>query len=327
MPGYSSYCRGRVFLSSAKLFANFISIHGVSYIDAVDTVIALNPEFETLKSVVFNQSGEGGEWIFRQGTRLYMAKLKNCTSGLKFKFDGAVWETGGGEYPTFKLYRSAYMTIETFGEGGLTLPVAENCTVEVEKAITGNGPLIKTGSGVLVFGAAGDYDETQTQKTDVADPVTLAFGGALDVRGGSVSVAKGACRESGSYIAAEGASVEFNGNTLTKGSFAGAGTFSGATLSDATIVCPLDDDGRITCAPEFKEVTFTGKTVVDFGRVENSTPLHNTTVELFKVPQGVDVSKWRVRNAGDRKRGILTVSEDGIVTAEILSAGMMLIIR
>jgi hypothetical protein len=327
MPGYSSYCRGRVFLSSAKLFANFISIHGVSYIDAVDTVIALNPEFETLKSVVFNQSGEGGEWIFRQGTRLYMAKLKNCTSGLKFKFDGATWETGGGEYPTFKLYRSAYMTIETFGEGGLTLPVAENCTVEVEKAITGNGPLIKTGSGVLVFGAAGDYDETQTQKTDVADSVTLAFGGALDVRRGSVSVAKGACRESGSYIAAEGASVEFNGNTLTKGSFAGAGTFSGATLSDATIVCPLDDDGRITCAPEFKDVTFTGKTVVDFGRVENSMPLHNITVELFKVPQGVDVSKWRVRNAGDRKRGILTVSENGIVTAEILSAGMMLIIR
>ena len=327
MAGYSGYCYGRILLDGANLYAKGIDTYGVSYLDATNTVFAKNSGLECITAANFNQTGDGGTWTFRAGSVLYLAKFKNKTSGLTFRFDGASWETGGGDYPTFKLYRSDKMTIETFGAGGLELPVAEGKTVTVEKALTGAGPVVKTGGGALVFGTAGDYDEAQTAKTPLEDPVTLAFDGELDVRGGTVSVAATACRTGGVYRAAAGTSVDFGGNSLDGATFAGGGTFSSLATAGTKISVVLGDDGTVAAAPTFASATFSGRTTVDFGRGDEPPQMNPAPQVVAHVPAGTSLSGWRARNVGRGLRATFAIDAGGTVTAEIASAGMLLIVK
>lgn len=326
---YASSSRLQMRLSDAVLYLRGVEAYGVSFLDATNSVIARNDTKACINNMHFNQSGEGGTWTFRDGTVLYLSQFSSKASSLTFAFNGATWETGGGVKPTFHLYNAAKITLKTTG-AGLTLPVAEEKTVSVARRISGDGPLVKTGDGTLVFETQGTYDTALTTKTELDDPVTLAFEGLLDVRGGAVEIAETACRAGGAYRAAEGASVDFGGNALAGATFSGGGTFSDAALTGATIACAVADDGTVAEAPTFADVTFAAgeRVIVDFGRTKDDPPPAEAKGQVVaRVPAGTDISTWRAKNLGRNFGAKLAIDDSGVVTADIGPRGLTIIVR
>ena len=242
-------------------------------------------------------------------------------------FDGGTWYTGDGEKPTFHIWRSTNLVFKTTG-AGLTIPVGEGKTVDVARAFMGDGPLIKTGAGTLHFETQGTWDQTITEKTALADPVSLAFEGTLDVREGAVTVDATACRTGGAYKTAEGASVDFSDNALGSATLAGAGSFANASVSGGAIGVELTDAGTVEGCPSFTGVTFSNGVRVDFGRTE---PLEGEYKDLVVAtfPNGApDVSGWRSRNTGKGTRATFRVADNGKdVLADVAPTGLILLFR
>ena len=249
------------------------------------------------------------------------------SQALKIEFDGGTWYTGDGARPTFHIWNALAIVFRTTG-AGLTLPVGADKTVDVARAISGDGPLVKTGAGTLHFETQGTWDKAVETKTPLEDPVSLAFEGTLDVREGAVTVDSGACRAGGAYKTSEGASVDFGGNALGAATLAGAGSFANGTVSGGAIGVELTDAGTVEGHPSFTGVTFSGNVRVDFGRAE---PLEGECQDLVVAtfPNGApDVSGWRSRNTGKGTRAKFRVADNGKdVLADVAPVGMLLLVR
>ncbi|MBR4938186.1 MAG: hypothetical protein IKZ22_04880 [Kiritimatiellae bacterium] len=304
---------------------------------AADNVLCYGPSrfyltnsvFEVKASGTAEMHGNGGRWLFGPGSKISLSNLKTTSaspcSGFTLAFDGGEWITGASDR-LFRLYKSEVFRFETLG-AGLTLPVDEGASLPVARAITGPGPLVKTGKGAIVFETQGTYDETLGEKTALDDPVSLAFDGELDVREGSVVIAEGACRDGGRYMAAEGALVDFGGNQLGGAEFTGSGTFRAFTATDVKILI----DAENPAAPRLENAGFVGRTVIDFGCTEDS-PLdwRNTPVLPVAKFTGAlpDISGWRVKGVGNRSvGGKFTVSGDGVVSVKLVWRGLTLFVR
>ncbi|MBQ6330530.1 MAG: hypothetical protein IJI35_16040, partial [Kiritimatiellae bacterium] len=300
---------------------------GPSYFFVTNSVVRKNAAGDCTTAVF--QSGKCGEWLFGEGSTLALSTVKTTTSyplctEFTLVFDGGTWETGGSA-DLFHLYQAEIFTFRTRGAGGLTLPVADGKTLAVGRAISGDGGIVKTGLGTLAFETQGTWDEALTEKTALADPVSLAFDGLLDVREGSVTVASGACRAGGAYKAAEGASVDFGGNSLVGASFAGAGEFANAAASGVTISVPVEDGAA--AAPTFDGVTFDGPVFVDFARPGDAAEeLEGVVVARFVGSAPADLSKWRGKNVGKGFKAVFTASGNEVV-ANVDRFGMTLIVR
>lgn len=305
---------------------------------AADGVLCYGPSSFYLTNSVFEikasgcvemHAGDCGRWLFGPGSRFSLSELKTTSSspcsGFELAFDGGELVAGGSDR-IFRLYNANVFRFETEG-AGLTLPVDEGVSLPVARAISGAGPVVKTGKGELVFETQGTWDEARTEKTALADPVSLAFAGELDVREGSVAVAEGACRTGGRYRAAEEASVDFGGNAIGEAEFAGAGTFSAFAAENAKIAV----DPQNPAAPQFEDAAFGGRTFVDFARTaENPLDWRNTpALQVAKFAGSVpDISAWRVKGTGNRNvGGKFTVSEDGVVSVSLVWKGLVLIAR
>ncbi len=304
---------------------------------AADNVLCYGPSrfyltnsvFEVKASGAAEMHGSCGRWLFGPGAKFLLSELKTTSegpcSGFTLAFDGGEWITGASDR-LFRLYKSEVFRFETLGVG-LTLPVDEGASLPIARAISGTGPVVKTGKGTLAFETQGSWDMALSEKTALDDPVSLAFTGELDVREGSVVIAKGACRTGGRYKAADGADVDFGGNAIGGAEFAGAGTFRTFTATAAKISI----DAENPAAPRFENAVFGGRTVVDFGCTEDSPLDWRNTPELAvakfagSVP---DVSAWRVKGTGSRSvGGKFTVSDDGIVSVKLAWSGLTLLIR
>ena len=268
----------------------------------------------------------GGEWFFGENSKFEASVLKTTSdspcSGFSLVFDGCTWKTQGSD-KLFRLYLAEKFSFSTAGAAGLILPLAEDEILPVARAISGAGGLVKTGAGALIFETQGTYDEALVEKTPLADPVTLAFEGLLDVREGSVSVANGACREGGAYRIAEGAAIDFGGNALEGASFAGGGKVKNAALTGVTLNCREKES-----ALEFEDSSFSGRVAVDFGRASADNTLVSGIV-IAKVADTcqVDLSKWRARNAGS-ECSVRFSLVDGVVKADIVRKfGCKIILR
>lgn len=310
-------------INNSRIAADNVLCYGPSYFYFTNSVC------EVKASGAAEMHGNSGRWLFGPGSKLSLSNLKTTSaspcSGFTLAFDGAEWITGASD-KIFRLYNSEVFRFETLG-AGLTLPVDEGASLPIARAITGPGPLVKTGKGAIVFETQGTYDETLGEKTALDDPVSLAFDGELDVREGSVVIAEGACRTGGRYKAADGADVDFGGNQLGGAEFAGAGTFRTFTATDAKILI----DAENPAAPRFENAVFGGRTVVDFGCTEDS-PLdwRNTPVlPVAKFTRALpDISGWRVKGVGNRSvGGKFTVSDDGIVSVKLAWRGLTLFVR
>ena len=326
---YSWRVHHTLLATNSTILCNVYESYGPNSLEVTGGVMQKNAAGDCFTATM-NSSGEGN-WQFKGGAKLSLSRFfpagpfLQYTIGLKVAFDGATWETGGGTQPTFHLHGSTNFVFQTTG-AGLTLPVAGGKTVNVARAITGDGPLVKTGAGSLVFETQGSWDSTITTKTALADPVSLAFAGELDVREGTVSVESGACRAGGAYRAAPGASVDFGNNALGDASFAGAGSFSNFSASGATIV----SDGVGADVPSFSSALLSGVTCIDFGRSDelpiNWQEVKNVPVARFSgsVP---NVSRWKVSGTGMKNiAGEFSVAEDGVVCVTLVRRGITIVV-
>ena len=322
-PGYNWNNYPTYSVNGSRIAVDNILCYGPSYFYLTNSVC------EVKASGAAEMHGNGGRWLFGPGSKLSLSNLKTTSagpcSGFTLAFDGGEWITGASD-KLFRLYKSEVFHFETEG-AGLTLPVDEGETLPVARAIAGDGPVVKTGKGTIAFETQGTWDEALGEKTPLDDPVSLAFTGELDVREGSVTVAEGACRTGGRYKAAEGALVDFGGNQLGGAEFTGSGTFRAFTAAAAKISV----DAENPAAPRFENAGFGGRTVVDFGRTEDS-PLdwRNTPVLTVAKFSGAlpDVSGWRVKGTGNHNvGGKFSVSDDGTVRVTLVWKGLTLIAR
>lgn len=328
-PGYNDYCQAQYFIrNGSAIKTSAILGYGPSFLDVTDSVISksdgscVDAEFHNVP----------GEWTMGSGATLCLRKINQTYRDSIYRiftlnFDGGTWKTAA-DWQAFRMYNPAGVVVRTRTADGLTLPVEAERTVYVGHAIVGEGGVVKTGAGTLRFEAAGEWDnETQTVKTPLADPVTLAFEGALDVREGTAFVENGVCRTGGAYRTGEGASIDFDGNALGAATFAGAGSFANGTAANAVISAPLADDGTVGACPSFTDMTLTGVRV-DFGRTE---PLEGETEGLVVAtfPNGApDVSGWRSRNTGKGTRARFRVADNGKdVLADVAPTGLLLLVR
>ena len=150
---------------------------------------------------------------------------------LTLNFNGGVWDTkSAGADLIFEC--ADRLAINTTGEG-LTMNVDEGGVIQVQKAITGDGGLVKTGAGSLVFktqkivaGATGVTSlQTGTKEpVDYAQPTTtnemesvrtLCYAGRTVVREGTVKIqdAKSVPKWA-EFVVEDGATLDLGGNEL-----------------------------------------------------------------------------------------------------------------
>ena len=135
-----------------------------------------------------------------------------------------------------------------------------------------------------------------------ASPVTVAAGATLDLGG----------QEHAGYV------------------LSGAGTVSDGTLTGCTLALSVAD-GAVVAAPCFDNVTFAGRTVVDFGRTAEN-PLADPTEGLVVARwtgTRPNVSRWRATGTGleGSVKGFFTVNDDGTVSARVQTVGLLLLVR
>ena len=293
--------------------------YGPSYLIVTNSVVRKNAAGECATAEFHD---DGGNWFFGEGSTLALSAFKtdSACKGFTLSFDGGTWETGGST-DVLHLYRAEIYTFKTLGAGGLTLPVAEGKTLAVGRAISGDGGIVKTGPGTLAFETQGTWNEALTQKTELDDPVSLAFAGELDVREGAVTVAAGACRAGGAYRTSSGASIDFGSNTLGMDPvFSGDGTFANASVGNCTITASLTGGS----APNFSGLVFGGRIRVEFDKAVDGEA---ESVPVAKFSGDVpDLSKFYTRKLGGFYKGQFFV-DGAVVKARIVRNGAIVLVR
>jgi len=237
-----------------------------------------------------------GTMIFKNGST-FKCDAVGCetTAPLTLRFDDSAWLPGTNDY-TFTTLDAAYassLKIETTG-GGLKLAPPADKVWTMSTAVTGDGGLVKNGAGTLAF----------------TGTATLNFDGTLDIREGAVSIAAGAAK---------------SGVKLT-----GSGTVTNATLIAATILAPLGSNNTVTEILTFKDGTFVGTTLVDFGRASTNKierPFPTVTVARWSGASAPNVSGWKLTGTGEPLvAGVFSIAGDEIrVTPRVI--GMVISLR
>ena len=288
-------------------------------IDGEGSALAYNPALDGLQifasgcSLKVSGGGVLSTW------RMY-EKETNPSCFLDIAFDGGTWMTAPGKWQPLKFWYADRVSIRTESDRGLTFPVAGGQAVEATQPITGVGGMVKTGSGALKFHKAANWtgdkieDQSAWMHTALADPVSLAFEGTLDVQGGNVFVESGACRVGGAYNAASGAAVDFGGNDLGEGvAFSGGGKFSNFTAKSPTIGVPLSESLVATNgAPWFLSAAISGAVLVDFGGSVANARGGQVTVATFtdSIPSA---SSWLMTGVPKGYAASLMVSGSAVV--------------
>jgi autotransporter-associated beta strand protein len=111
----------------------------------------------------------------------------------------------------------------------------------------------------------------------------------------------------------------------------GSGTVAGGTIAGGGMCISLGDDGTPDGPlPKFRDVTFPGRFKVDLGRdgAGQSPDIPGKTVKIAEYEGGsIDVSRWRVVNAGRKNVSGNFEAKDGSVYMTLDNAGLSLIVR
>lgn len=322
-PSYYSSCTPLTIVrNNGRINASAMYTAGPSYFAVTNGAVVKNAAGDCFKADV--TLGYGGRWLFGPGSTLAMNWIAftkaNANNPLILDFDGGTWNTGDDtDHATFHLLYASNLVVRASGTAGLTLPVSAAKTVNVARAITGEGPLVKTGAGTLNFETQGTWNSDLTEKTALEDGVSLALEGALDVREGAVTIASGACRTGGEYLAAVGTSVNFGGNSVGAAKFSGAGTYLNATATGATIAATA------TAHPVFDGVTFADETSVDLSALVNPQVGDQIVVASF-TGETPAITGWKVLKNGST-RATLSVVGGNVVATITARSGSVLIFQ
>lgn len=318
-----------VFRDGATVFANAVQQYGPADFELSDSVFKQNAAGGCLEAKFSDYWA--GVWNVRSGAEIHVGSFSfahalSASRRLQLNFHGGTWYTGDGARDTFSFAHATNLVVTTFPDGGLTLPVAAGKTVRVACPIAGEGGVVKTGAGTLVFDTRETKTVDGTSVVKLDDPVTLAFEGELDVREGSVSVVSGACRAGGVYRTAAGAAVDFGGSAIADAVLTGAGGFSDLTLDGGIIRVELADDGTAAEAPTLSAAAFTGGVTVDFNRAGRPGPDRFRKVTVARFDAAVSIAGWRAKNVGKGCGAVLSVEGNEIV-ATVQSKGTVIVVR
>lgn len=235
-----------------------------------------------------------GSMLFRNQSKAYIStieKLSGDNHRLLLGFDNSEWIPSAGNYD-FIFRGGEGITVEC-QKGNLSLPVPAGATWRCYQKFTGEGGIVKTGAGTLVFEKASYYDTYNNSLTVWPDASSWAFEGVALIKEGILEVKKDACYASSAAILKSG-TVFSPDVDLTFGSISGEGkvsggglidtkisgvTVEGTTLTRPTIALSVDSLANVSGAPKFSNCTFNGKINVDFGCSEES-PLPDNNISF-----------------------------------------------
>lgn len=244
-----------------------------------------------------------GSVLFDGGTLLKISTFTFLNSNLQygkpltFAFDDAVWDAGPDGLTLDTETLTGYLSLRRFemrGKG-LTLPVADGATFRSDAVFSGDGDLVKTGSGTLAFGSGAFAVEGTTRVQE----------GVLD-------------------LSAAG--------TVTNACFAGAGTVRGATFGTGVRIDPEIGAGWTTGdLPLFENCTFaSGATVTVDPSVAAGLDLPSPDgIAVARCTGTVpDVSRWRVvRDWPVPGVSARFTVDGGTVRMTVVRTGFTLIVR
>ncbi|MBR4938811.1 MAG: hypothetical protein IKZ22_08055 [Kiritimatiellae bacterium] len=284
------------FRNNAKLFANNLIFFRdfTMYFDA--STLAKNAVLEpTGFANEINNKICTGAFEFRNGSLLCCSSIASQAAGrtkpVRLLFDNSEWRPViGGDF-VFNWTDMSYVKVNVEG-AGLVLDVPGSAIWTMNMPVNGSGGLVKKGDGTLLLGEdAVSYSG-----------VTRIDEGLLDL-GGKMHALK----------------------------VSGSGTVAGGTIASGGMCVKLGDDGVPEGPlPKFRDVAFAGRFKVDLGRdvAENRIEIPGKTVKIAEYEGGsIDVSRWRVVNAGRKNVSGNFEAKDGSVYMTLDNAGLSLIVR
>ncbi len=234
------------------------------------------------------------------------------TGHVDFVFDGGVLRmTDSGET---KFVRPC-QGFTTTG-GGMEINIGDGITHMFSCPFRGDGAIVKTGAGTLVFGMNGDN-------------ASVTNGGGVVVKEGVMQISAGVLGDGASVNVMEGATLDLGGdaaNAVAVGGVNGAGTVQNGLLAGA-IKVDIDNaslDGIITLGAEIAVKDSGFKVAFVY---EDELTVKGQTVPVCRLGDGVpvDYSLWKASGLPEGL-GAEFFATEGVVYATIKSAGGTVII-
>jgi len=182
--------------------------------------------------------------------------------GLRFVFDGGTLKFLSNG--TSMMARPQYQYALTEG-AGMTVSVAEGAVQKLTFPIRGNGGLVKTGGGELVFADVRDFTKWDPQividglgyfnlQYNETDMMLGQYEGATEVREGILTLYAGMLTNTTAVTVGEAGALNLGGNAFSFPSVEGSGVISNGTLN-AVIKVAMDNANHTGAMPMFSDVT------------------------------------------------------------------------
>ena len=272
---------------------------------------------------IFGESSKNKHEVYmRDGSTLYSNWVSNyyasAESLLTIGFDNSEWKPiCSGETGDFTFDFPPYETVRFKMEGrGVILSPAAEKTFTLVSPFVGEGGMRKRGAGTLAFACKDGMKSWD-------------FGGTLSLEEGTVTLAAGAVREGARADIADGATLDLNGTTIEGAVISGEGVVANGTLDSSRLMAEVSDVGVATRCVTLSGVSFSGRTIIDFGRTEeNPLPDRPLTMTLFAYTgTAPDVGGWKVNCTGREGVSGSFKASAGVVTCTIIKGGLTLFVR
>ena len=254
--------------------------------------------------------------------------------GVQLVFNGGTLNLLSGG--TSMMAKPQYQGVWTEGDG-MTFSVAAGAVSTWTIPIRGDGGLVKTGAGELVFAGVRDmtswpnktvdgvnYFDYQYDETDMPNGW---YEGATEVREGILTLTAGSITNTTDVTVGEAGALNLGGNAFAFPSVAGSGVVSNGTLN-AVIKVAMDASSHTGEVPSFSDVVLPADQMFDLdfgdGAMELRVPY---TLSRMGVP-AASMSRWGAVSGGERLRAKFSVDSEGRTVVTLHSPpGTLIIVR
>ena len=272
-----------------------------------------------------------GEFLFKNGSRLCCQSIWYSSSTetgahvnpqFRFTFDNSEWFVANKDWEVPSKNINVLITAQ--GETGIIFAPPVDCTWTLYTPITGEGGFTKRGEGSLKVVAARKYS------VSLDDPETLKLTGAINVEGGTMSIALGAITNFAgrSFTFANDATLDLNGLTLTNAVLSGQGTLLNASLRNVVLDAVRAAEGTPLLDFANGGLSATGRVTARFDGIDESALGTEVAVARYTGTLPTELS-FRVKGwtmDGKPVSGMVRVA-DGVIYATPQVRGLMILVR
>lgn len=272
-----------------------------------------------------------GEFLFKNGSRLCCQSIWYSTSTetgayvnpqFRFTFDNSEWFVADKDWDVPSKNMNVLITAQ--GETGIIFAPPVDCTWTLYTPITGEGGLTKRGEGTLNVVAARKYS------VPLDDPETLKLTGAINVEGGTMSIALGAITNFAgrSFTFANDATLDLNGLTLTNAVLSGQGALLNASLRNVVLDAVRAAEGTPLLDFANGGLSAAGRVTVRFNGIDESALGTEVAVARYTgtLPTGLSFRVKGWTTDGKPVSGTVRVA-DGVIYATPQVRGLMILVR